>query len=110
MRQGILANRDASSCADAVLRVRLPATGGAVKPLPARAGRLVSQVGHAADGSMEPAAEILHAVDPGFAADPQPFQNRMEFSGDRPPFATPHLLPGGIEMPIRDSQGSYAGH
>jgi len=60
-------------CAQAALRERLPATAHAVKPLPARSGRCAGQARHTARGAMEPAAEVLHAVDPGFAADPQTF-------------------------------------
>jgi hypothetical protein len=54
------------------LRERSAAAVHAVKPLPARGGRLAGQAGHAARRLMEPATEALHAIDPGFAADPQP--------------------------------------
>ena len=86
-------------CAPAALRERLPATAHAVKPLPARSNRCAGQARHTARGAMEPAAEVLHAVDPGFAADPQTFQNRSQLGRNRPAFVAAHLPPGPVEDP-----------
>ena len=50
------------------LRERFQATAHPVKPMPARPGGGVGQERHAAGRAMEPASEVVHAVDPGFAA------------------------------------------
>ena len=58
---------------------------------------------------MEPAAEVLHAVDPRFAADPQPFQNRPQLGWDRPAFAAPQLPARPVEDPqvVLQLMGKY---